>query len=119
LLDRQKRFANQAGGAVLDGRDIGTVIAPHADAKLFVTASPEVRAARRHSELQRMGIDVHFEAVLNDIRARDERDSHRAAAPLRMAEDAVLLDTSEMSIDEAVAAAVAIVEESPFASAND
>ena len=71
------------------------------------------------SMLQRMGIDVHFEAVLNDIRARDERDSHRAAAPLRMAEDAVLLDTSEMSIDEAVAAAVAIVEESPFASAND
>jgi cytidylate kinase len=119
LLDRQKRFADQAGGAVLDGRDIGTVIAPHADAKLFVTASPEVRAARRHGELKRMGIDVHFEAVLHDIRARDERDSHRAAAPLRMAEDAVLLDTSEMSIDEAVAAAVAIVEESPFASAND
>jgi cytidylate kinase len=119
LLDRQKRFADQAGGAVLDGRDIGTVIAPHADAKLFVTASPEVRAARRHQELLRMGLDVHLDAVLNDIRARDERDSHRSAAPLRMAEDAVLLDTSDMTIDEAIAAAISIVEECPFSSAND
>jgi len=119
LLDRQKRFADQAGGAVLDGRDIGTVIAPHADAKLFVTASPEVRAARRHQELKRMGLDVHLEAVLHDIRARDERDSQRSAAPLRMADDAVLLDTSDMTIDEAIAAAIGIVEECPFSSAND
>jgi len=119
LLDRQKHFADQPGGAVLDGRDIGTVIAPHADAKLFVTASPEVRAARRQQELARMGLDVHLEAVLNDIRARDERDSNRSAAPLRMADDAVLLDTSEMTIEQAVAAAIAIVEEQPFLSAND
>ena len=119
LLDRQKRFADQAGGAVLDGRDIGTVIAPHADAKLFVTASPEVRAARRHQELKRMGLDVHLEAVLHDIRARDERDSQRSAAPLRMADDAVLLDTSDMTIDQAIAAAIGIVEECPFSSAND
>jgi cytidylate kinase len=119
LLDRQKRFADQQGGAVLDGRDIGTVIAPHADAKLFVMASPEVRAGRRHEELKRMGLNVHFEAVLNDIRARDERDSHRSAAPLRMADDAVLLDTSNMTIDQAVAAAIAIVADQPFSSAND
>jgi cytidylate kinase len=119
LLDRQKRFADQMGGAVLDGRDIGTVIAPHADAKLFVTASPEVRAARRHQELKRMGLDVHFDAVLHDIRARDERDSQRSAAPLRMADDAVLLDTSDMTIDQAIAAAIGIVELCPFSSAND
>ena len=119
LLDRQKRFADQAGGAVLDGRDIGTVIAPHADAKLFVTASPEIRAARRQEELARMGLDVHLEAVLHDIRARDERDSHRSAAPLRMADDAVLLDTSELTIEQAVAAAIAIVQDKPFFSAND
>jgi cytidylate kinase len=119
LLDRQKRFADQMGGAVLDGRDIGTVIAPHADAKLFVTASPEVRAARRHQELKRMGLDVHFDAVLHDIRARDERDSQRSAAPLRMADDAVLLDTSDMTIDQAIAAAIGIVEQCPFSSAND
>ena len=119
LLDRQKRFADQSGGAVLDGRDIGTVIAPHADAKLFVTASAEVRARRRHQELTRMGLEVHLDAVLNDIRARDERDSHRSAAPLRMADDAVLLDTSEMTIDQAIAAAIGIVEERPFSSAND
>jgi CMP/dCMP kinase len=119
LLDRQKRFAGQAGGAVLDGRDIGTVIAPHADAKLFVTASAEVRARRRHDELVRMGLDVHREAVLHDIRARDERDSARSAAPLRMADDAALLDTSDLSIDDAIAAAIALVDQNPFAAAND
>ncbi|GAA3265038.1 (d)CMP kinase [Sphingomonas yabuuchiae] len=81
LLQRQKRFANQPGGAILDGRDIGTVIAPDADAKLFVKASPQVRARRRHNELAANGSDVSFEQVLADIRARDERDSGRATAP--------------------------------------
>lgn len=119
LLDRQRRFAAQPGGAVLDGRDIGTVIAPYADAKLFVTASAEVRAQRRHAELLGMGLDVHFDAVLHDIRARDERDSHRSAAPLRMADDASLLDTSALGIDEAIAAAIALVENCPFNAAND
>lgn len=119
LLDRQKRFAGQAGGAVLDGRDIGTVIAPGADAKLFVTASAEVRAERRHAELGRMGLNVQLDAVLHDIRTRDERDSARSAAPLRRAEDAALLDTSELGIDAAIAAAIALVEQCPFVAAND
>lgn len=119
LLDRQKHFANQSGGAVLDGRDIGTVIAPHADAKLFVTATAEVRARRRRDELAGMGIEVHLEATLRDIRARDERDSARSAAPLKMADDAALLDTSELSIDQAIAAAIALAEDRPFTAAND
>ncbi len=110
LIERQRRFANQEGGAVLDGRDIGTVIAPDADVKLFVTATPEVRARRRHEELLRLGSPAHYEDVLIDIRARDERDANRAAAPLRMAEDAVLLDTSTMDRDAAVQAAIAAVE---------
>jgi cytidylate kinase len=110
LLERQRRFAAQQGGAVLDGRDIGTVIAPNADAKLYVTASPEVRAQRRLAELVAMELDVHFADVLADIHARDERDSARSAAPLTMAEDADLLDTSDMSIDAAVQRAVALVE---------
>ncbi|WP_404713300.1 (d)CMP kinase [Sphingomonas sp. MMS24-J13] len=119
LFDRQRHFAQQIGGAVLDGRDIGTVIAPEADAKLFVTARPEVRAERRHAELLRAGIEVHFESVLHDIRARDERDSGRSAAPLRMAEDAVLLDTSDLGIAEAIAAAIALVERGGHRPAND
>jgi len=119
LLERQKRFANQAGGAVLDGRDIGTVIAPHADAKLFVTASAEIRAERRFAELKRMGLDVHLDAVLHDIRARDERDSARSAAPLKRADDAALLDTSELGIDAAIAAAIALVEQCSLSAAND
>ena len=110
LLERQRRFAAQEGGAVLDGRDIGTVIAPHAEVKLFVTASPEVRAERRLAELKRMDLDVHFPDVLADIRARDARDRDRAAAPLVMAENAVLLDTSEMSAEAAIEAAVAVVQ---------
>jgi len=110
LAERQRDFADQQGGAVLDGRDIGTIIARHADAKLFVTASPEVRARRRFEELIRMGLAVHEEDVLLDIRARDARDSGRAAAPLVRAEDAVLLDTSGMGVDEAIAAAIAAVE---------
>ena len=110
LAERQRDFAGREGGAVLDGRDIGTVIAPHSDAKLFVTASPEVRARRRFEELTRMGLSVHYEDVLLDIRARDERDMGRAAAPLVMAEDALLLDTSAMGVEEAVAAAITAVE---------
>ena len=111
LLQRQRNFASGADGAVLDGRDIGTVIAPDATAKLFVTASPEVRARRRVTELLARGMPSHFEDVLIDIRARDERDSGRAAAPLARAEDAELLDTSEMTIDEAITAAIELVEE--------
>lgn len=110
LAERQRDFAAQDGGAVLDGRDIGTIIAPHAHAKLFVTATPEVRARRRFDELTRMGLTVHYEDVLLDIRARDERDMGRAAAPLVNAEDAVLLDTSGMGVEEAVAAAIAAVD---------
>jgi cytidylate kinase len=110
LVERQRAFAGQEGGAVLDGRDIGTVIAPEAEVKLFVTASPEVRARRRFDELVRRGRHAHYEDVLADIHARDDRDTHRAAAPLVQAEDAVLIDTSAMGVDEAIEAAVAAVE---------
>lgn len=111
LLQRQVDFANQPGGAILDGRDIGTVIAPHADAKLFVTASPEQRARRRHAEMVARGVEVSFDAVLADVHARDARDTGRADAPLLRAEDAMLLDNSEMDRDAAIAAAIAFVEE--------
>lgn len=111
LLDRQQEFARQPGGAVLDGRDIGTVIAPDADAKLYVTASPEVRAQRRVRELLERGLPAHYDDVLADIRARDERDSSREVAPLRPAPDALLLDTSELTVDEAIAEALRLVEE--------
>lgn len=106
LLDLQRSFARKPPGAVLDGRDIGTVVCPDAHAKLFITASAEVRARRRQIELG--GTD--YAAVLADIRARDERDSKRATAPLVAAKDAVVIDTSEMDILEAVAASVAAVE---------
>ena len=109
LLDRQRAFAGQAGGAVLDGRDIGTVIAPDATVKLFVTASLEVRAQRRLAELTSRGLNAHYEEVLHDIQSRDERDATRNAAPLVQADDALLLDTSEMDVAAAVAAAVALV----------
>lgn len=109
LLDRQRAFAAQPGGAVLDGRDIGTVIAPHAHAKLFVTASPEERARRRHAELARAGDSRDLLSVLADIAARDARDSNRAAAPLHRADDAALLDTTELAIDAAVQRAIALV----------
>jgi cytidylate kinase len=111
LLERQQEFAGQPGGAVLDGRDIGTVIAPKANVKLFVTASPEVRAQRRVRELLERGMPAHYEDVLADIRARDERDSHRSVAPLRQAPDAVLLDTSELSIDDAIATAIRLADD--------
>ena len=111
LLDRQRAFAGQAGGAVLDGRDIGTVIAPEADVKLFVTASPEVRAERRSRELELRGMPAHFDEVLADIRLRDERDSARAVAPLKPADDAIILDTSALDADAAAAEAIRLVEE--------
>ena len=110
LLERQQDFARQDGGAVLDGRDIGTVIAPDADVKLFVTASPEVRAQRRVSELKQRGMTVHYDDVLVDIRARDERDSHREVAPLRPAADAIILDTSELGVTEAIVGAIRLAE---------
>ena len=109
-LERQRLFAGQIGGAVLDGRDIGTVIAPEAQVKLFVTATSEARAERRFAELKAMGLNVQYPDVLADIRARDERDSGRSTAPLRQAEDAVLIDTSAMDRDAAIAAALAAVE---------
>ena len=110
LFERQTRFATQEGGAVLDGRDIGTVIAPQAEVKLFVTARPEVRAQRRFAELKARGLDVHYADVLADIHARDERDTGRDAAPLVMAAGALLLDTSDMDVDAAIAAAIAAVQ---------
>jgi CMP/dCMP kinase len=111
LLERQQDFASQPGGAVLDGRDIGTVIAPAATVKLFVTASAEVRAQRRMRELMARGMPAHYDDVLIDIRSRDERDSGRAVAPLRQAEDAILLDTSELDVDQAIAEAIRLAEE--------
>jgi cytidylate kinase len=111
LLDFQRAFARRAGGAVLDGRDIGTVICPEAEVKLFVTASDEIRARRRWNELREKGHDDSLEDVLAELRQRDERDSARADAPLRPADDAVLLDTSLMSIDEAIAAAISVIED--------
>ena len=110
LLQRQRRFAAQPGGAVLDGRDIGTVIAPDADAKLFVKATPQIRARRRHGELAARGDTTSFDRVLADIRARDTRDSARSAAPLVQAADAVLLDTSFLSIEASIQRAIALVE---------
>ena len=110
LFERQRRFATQPGGAVLDGRDIGTVIAPEAEVKLFVVASVEKRAERRYAELIQAGRDVSLEAIAADLAARDERDTNRKDAPLVAAVDAITLDTSEIGRDEAVAQAIAIVE---------
>lgn len=110
LLDFQRSFAARAGGAVLDGRDIGTVICPHADIKLFVTASAVVRAGRRFKELSVKDPELTFDGVLADVEARDARDRGREDAPLKPAQDAVLIDTTELSIDDAVANAVALIE---------
>jgi cytidylate kinase len=106
LLKFQQEFAAQQGGAVLDGRDIGTVIAPHADVKLFITASPQERANRRYKELLDKGEGVTYEDILSDILKRDERDSNRAAAPLIRAKDAILLDTTLLNKQEAFEAAL-------------
>lgn len=110
LNKRQVDFANQPDGAVLDGRDIGTVIAPQADVKLFVTASAEIRAERRFKEMQARGATVDYETILADIRARDKRDTERANAPLKPAEDAHLLDTGNLTIGAAVQRAIALVD---------
>jgi len=109
LLDFQRKFAGKPPGAVLDGRDIGTVVCPDAEVKLYITASPEVRARRRMAELAERGDAVPYETVLAEIRARDERDRNRVTAPLVAAADAAVIDTSAMGIEEAVAAAVATV----------
>jgi CMP/dCMP kinase len=109
LLDRQRAFAAQPGGAVLDGRDIGTVIAPGAEAKLFVTASVAARAARRFNEMRRRGEPVTLAEIAADLAARDARDSSRTVAPLKPADDAVWLDTSDMTVGEAVKSAIEIV----------
>ena len=110
LYERQRAFATQPGGAVLDGRDIGTVIAPDADVKLFVTASIEARAQRRWKEMHDRGEDRTLADIEADLRRRDERDRTRAEAPLCVAGDAVVLDTSELGPEEAIAAAIAAVE---------
>ena len=109
LLDFQRDFASQEPGAVLDGRDIGTVVLPSADVKIFVVADIEVRARRRHDEQHARGEPISYERVLDTIRSRDERDTNRKDAPMRAAEDAVLLDTTRLGIDEAVAKAVAVI----------
>ena len=118
LLRLQRDFANQTGGAVLDGRDIGTVICPDATAKLFVTASAAERARRRHLELQKRGDSISYDEVLADILRRDERDSARSSAPLIKAGDACLLDTTNLGIEEAFRAALDQVERAVSASAS-
>jgi len=110
LVDFQRSFAARAGGAVLDGRDIGTVICPEAQVKLFVIASADVRARRRHAELIGKGMDVTFDEVLADVQARDARDMGRVDAPLKPAADAVEIDTTDMAIADAVATAVAMID---------
>ncbi|GAB4539568.1 MAG: (d)CMP kinase [Ruegeria sp.] len=111
LVDFQRSFARRAGGAVLDGRDIGTVICPEAEVKLFVTASPEVRAERRYLELVGKGADVTRAQVLADVRERDARDAERSTAPMKPADDAVLLDTTDLSIEAALEKAIAVIQE--------
>jgi cytidylate kinase len=110
LMEWQRDFARRDGGAVLDGRDIGTVICPDAEVKLFITASPETRASRRFEEFKSEGITLSYETVLDQVRARDARDAGRKDAPMIAAEDAHLLDTTNMSIERAVAEAVRLVE---------
>jgi len=112
LVKLQRDFVATPPGAVLDGRDIGTVICPDADVKIFVTAAPEVRARRRATEYRASGKDIDEATVLADIRKRDERDSNRSASPLRQADDAHLLDTTNLGVEAAVAAAIAVVEKS-------
>jgi cytidylate kinase len=109
ILDYQRAFARRPPGAVLDGRDIGTVVCPDADVKIYVTASPEVRAERRYLELQGRGEPASYATVLADIRRRDERDAMRAVSPMRPATDAFLLDTSNLDIEAAFDTAVGVI----------
>ncbi len=109
LVAFQRDFARREGGAVLDGRDIGTVICPEAEVKLFVTASAECRAERRFAELKQSDPELTLATVLSDVKARDARDSERAEAPLKPAADAVMIDTTTLTIDEAVAQATAVI----------
>ncbi|MBS0547424.1 MAG: (d)CMP kinase [Proteobacteria bacterium] len=118
LLKFQQEFSSRGPGAVLDGRDIGTVICPDAPVKLFVTASPDARAERRYQELRARGLDTIKPRVLAEMAERDRRDSERAAAPLKAAPDAWLLDTSDMDADAAFAAALAFIERKGFRSAG-
>ena len=111
LYERQRSFAMQEGGAVLDGRDIGTVIAPEAEAKLFVTASVEARAQRRFLEMRERGVQVTLLEIEDDLRRRDERDRNRSVAPLVPADDALVIDTSALGKEEAIAAAIEAVEQ--------
>ena len=110
LLQQQRDLA-ASRNVLMDGRDIGTVVLPNATVKVFLTATPEARAQRRHKELLEKGMTADFETVLADIQQRDYQDSHRAAAPLRQAEDAVLLDTSELDFEQSAAALRAIIRE--------
>ncbi len=110
LIDMQRNFSARPSGAVLDGRDIGTVIAPKADVKIFVTASPEARAQRRALELRGRGEKIDYAAILDDIAKRDKRDSERAEAPLKPAPDAHILDTTDLNVEAAFAAAVKLVD---------
>lgn len=115
LVESQRRFANSPPGAVLDGRDIGTVVCPNANVKLFITASPQERARRRWNEMQLKGQDAKFDDILADIKTRDERDMARSDSPLKPAKDAHLLDTSEMDIEAAFRAALSLVEQAKSA----
>ena len=111
LLDYQRQFAKRQPGAVLDGRDIGTVVCPNADLKLFVTASTEVRAKRRYDELKDLGQKVEYQSVLEDVMARDKRDANRTTAPTRPADDAILIDTSDLTREEVLDAVMELVSE--------
>ena len=108
LVDQQRKMANNTS-VVMDGRDIGTTVLPNADVKIFLTATPEERAKRRMKELQAKGINESYETVLNDIKVRDYKDSHREISPLRMADDAILVDTTSMTIEEVCNTIVSIV----------
>lgn len=110
LLDLQRDLARK-NNVVMDGRDIGTVVLPEADVKIFLTASPEARAKRRHLELQQRGQDTDFDTVLRDIIKRDEQDTNRPIAPLRQAEDAVLVDTTYLNLEQSLHAILSVIEE--------
>ena len=110
ILDYQRAFARRPPGAVMDGRDIGTVVCPDADIKFFVTATPQVRAERRYRELRARGENLSYEAVLSLIVQRDERDANRISSPMRQSDDAILLDTTNLDIEAAFEAAVGLIK---------